>query len=162
MFLVYQYLPLAYPCNRHSTLRVFEAHFLESIIRIQENVNPTCLLGTFLPYTFIWFSKIFSPTHLLNSTAPFIKHLRVDCLGKKVLVKFFYKKKNPYIWFLIRKWFCVHIWSKLTQTCDMQHEILSKCNFVLHSNSGEWQHIVTGVACLSKDSSRRSFFIQGD
>ena len=44
-------------------------------------------------------------------------------------------------------------------------KVISKSTAVAQlytSNSGEWQHIVTGVACLSKDSSRRSFFIQGD
>merc|ERR1712129_199746 len=42
-------------------------------------------------------------------------------------------------------------------------KLISKSTAVVQlytSQGGQWQHIVTGVACLSKDSNRRSFYIQ--
>ena len=43
-------------------------------------------------------------------------------------------------------------------------KVISKSTAVaqLHVyDGGQWQHIVKGVACVSRDSHRRSFFIQG-
>ena len=65
--------------------------------------------------------------------------------------------------FVVKKLIHLKIYAK-KQNIASKHHRVKFCQMQLCAlqNRGQWQHVVTGVACLSKDSNRRSFYIQGN